>query len=97
MTEKEFIKYYRNRNHLKNVKEAKEKVELFWDTILKALDEDGKVSLKNWGRFEKKEVKSRKVVLPQMKEAVIIEAKKKIRFRTGTGLQDAINSGDIDE
>ena len=28
MTEKEFIKYYRNRNHLKNVKEAKEKVEL---------------------------------------------------------------------
>ena len=97
MTEKEFIKYYRNRNHLKNVKEAKEKVELFWDTILKALDEDGKVSLKNWGRFEKKEVKSRKVVLPQMKEAVIIEAKKKIRFRTETGLQDAINSGDIDE
>ena len=26
MTEKEFIKYYRNRNHLKNVKEAKEKI-----------------------------------------------------------------------
>ena len=32
-----------------------------------------------------------------MKETVITEAKKKIRFRTGTGLQDVINSGDIDE
>ena len=97
MTEKEFIKYYRNRNHLKNVKEAKEKVELFWDTILKALDEDGKVVLKNWGVFEKKEVKARKIVIPQMKETVIIEAKKKIWFRTGTGLQDAVNGIDADE
>ena len=97
MTEKEFIKFYKRRNFSRNHKEAKEKIDLFWNAILKALEEDGKVVLKNWGRFEKKEVKSRKVVLPQMKETVITEAKKKIRFRTGTGLQDVINSGDIDE
>ncbi len=97
MTEKEFIKYYRNRNHLKNVKEAKEKVELFWDTILKALDEDGKVVLKNWGTFEKKEVKARKIMIPQMKEAVIIDAKEKIRFKAGKGLRNVINGADVDE
>ncbi|MGN0942678.1 hypothetical protein DW261_06315 [Fusobacterium varium] len=38
----------------------------------------GKIVLNNWGVFEKKEVKVRKIVTPQMKEAVIIEAKKKI-------------------
>ncbi|WP_278837115.1 hypothetical protein [Fusobacterium varium] len=37
-----------------------------------------KIVLNNWGVFEKKEVKVRKIVTPQMKEAVIIEAKKKI-------------------
>ena len=97
MTEKEFIKFYKRRNFSRNHKEAKEKIDLFWNVILKALDEDGKVSLKNWGVFEKKEVKSRKVVLPKTNEAVIIGAKKKIKFRTGAGLQDAINSGDVDE
>ncbi|RHG32257.1 HU family DNA-binding protein [Fusobacterium varium] len=97
MTEKEFIKFYKRRNFSRNHKEAKEKIDLFWNAILKALDEDGKVVLKNWGVFEKKEVKARKIVIPQMKETVITEAKKKIRFRTGTGLQDVINSGDIDE
>ena len=97
MTEKEFIKFYKRRNFSRNHKEAKEKIDLFWDTILKALDEDGKVSLKNWGRFEKKEVKSRKVVLPQMKEAVIIDAKEKIRFKAGIGLRNMINGADVDE
>ena len=57
----------------------------------------GKIVLNNWGVFEKKEVKARKIVIPQMKEAVIIEAKKKIWFRTGTGLQDAVNGIDADE
>ena len=97
MTEKEFIKFYKRRNFSRNHKEAKEKIDLFWNAILKALDEDGKVVLKNWGRFEKKEVKSRKVVLPQMKEAVIIDAKEKIRFKAGIGLRNMINGADVDE
>ena len=97
MTEVEFIKFYRDRNNLKSIKEAKEKIDLFWSALLKALDEDGKVILKNWGVFEKKEVKSRKVVLPQMKEAVIIDAKEKIRFKAGKGLRNVINGADVDE
>ena len=49
------------------------------------------------GSIWEKKVKARKIVTPQMKEAVIIEAKKKIWFRTGTGLQDAVNGIDADE
>ena len=60
MTEKEFIKFYKRRNFSRNHKEAKEKIDLFWNAILKALDEDGKVVLKNWGVFEKKRSKSKK-------------------------------------
>ncbi|MEG9320314.1 HU family DNA-binding protein, partial [Fusobacterium varium] len=54
MTEGEFIRFYRDRNCLRNIKEAKEKIDLFWTVVLKALDEDGKVLLKDWGAFEKK-------------------------------------------
>ena len=97
MTEKEFIKFYKRRNFSRNHKEAKEKIDLFWNAILKALDEDGKVALKNWGVFEKKEVKARKIVIPQMKEAVIIDAKEKIRFKAGKGLRNVINGADVDE
>ena len=97
MTEKEFIKFYKRRNLSRNYKEAKDKIDLFWSALLKALDEDGKVVLKNWGVFEKKEVKSRKVVLPKTNEAVIIGAKKKIKFRTGTGLKTLVNGDDADE
>ena len=97
MKEGEFIKFYKERNLSRNYKEVKEKIDLFWNAILKALDEGGKVSLKNWGVFEKKEVKARKIVIPQMKEAVIIDAKEKIRFKAGIGLRNMINGADVDE
>ena len=97
MKEGEFIKFYKERNLSRNYKEVKEKIDLFWNAVLKALDEDGKVSLKDWGVFEKKEVKARKIVIPQMKEAVIIDAKEKIRFKAGIGLRNMINGADVDE
>ena len=68
MTEKEFIKFYRERNNVKKSKEIKNKINLFWNVLLKALDEDKKVLFKGWGTFEKKEVKSRKVIMPNFEE-----------------------------
>lgn len=53
MKESMFIKYYKKRNKSKNYKEAKEKIDLFWNVLLKALEEES-VILKNWGTFEKK-------------------------------------------
>ena len=97
MTEKEFIKFYKKRNLSRSYKEVKEKIDLFWDTILKALDEDGKVSLKDWGVFEKKEVKPRRIVIPNMEKVTITKAKKVIKFKAGAGLRNVVNEVDTDE
>ena len=97
MTEKEFIKFYKKRNLSRSYKEVKEKIDLFWDTILKALDEDGKVSLKDWGVFEKKEVAPRKIMTPRMEKERVTKTGEKIKFRTGTGLKTLVNGDDADE
>ena len=97
MTEGEFIRFYKKRNNSKNHKEVKEKIDLFWNAVLKALDEDGKVSLKDWGVFEKKEVAPRKIITPRMEKAGLTRAGEKVRFRTGTGLKNLVNGADADE
>ena len=97
MKEWEFIKFYRDRNCLRSVKEAKEKIDLFWTVVLKALNEDGKVSLKDWGVFEKKEVAPRKIITPRIEKERLTKAGEKIKFRTGTGLKNLVNGDDNDE
>ena len=97
MKEWEFIKFYRDRNCLRSVKEAKEKIDLFWTVVLKTLNEDGKVSLKDWGVFEKKEIVPRKIMTPRMEKERVTKAGEKIIFRTGTGLRTLVNRDDADE
>ena len=53
MTEGEFIKFYKKRNKIKSHRLVKEKIDLFWNALFKALDEDKKVVLQRWGVFEK--------------------------------------------
>ncbi|MEH1739402.1 HU family DNA-binding protein [Fusobacterium varium] len=97
MKEGEFIKFYKERNLSRNYKEVKEKIDLFWTVVLKALAEDGKVSLKDWGVFEKKEVAPRKIMTPRMEKERVTKTREKIRFRTGTGLKTLVNGDDTDE
>ncbi|WP_462335973.1 HU family DNA-binding protein [Fusobacterium varium] len=97
MKEGEFIKFYKERNLSRNYKEVKEKIDLFWTVVLKALAEDGKVSLKDWGVFEKKEVAPRKIMTPRMEKERVTKAGEKIIFRTGTGLKTLVNGADVDE
>ena len=97
MKEKEFIKFYKERNLSRNYKEVKEKIDLFWNAVLKALDEDGKVLLKDWGVFEKKEVAPRKIMTPRMEKERVTKAGEKIKFRTGTGLKTLVNGDEADE
>lgn len=42
MTEGEFIRFYKKRNKSKNHKEAKEKIDLFWNVLLAALEKKKK-------------------------------------------------------
>ena len=97
MKEGEFIKFYKERNLSRNYKEVKEKIDLFWNAVLKALDEDGKVSLRDWGVFEKKEVAPRKIMTPRMEKERVTKAGEKIIFRTRTGLKTLVNGADVDE
>ena len=97
MTEGKFIRFYKERNDLKSQQEVKEKIDLFWNTLLKVLNEGEKVTFKNWGTFEQKEVRSRKIVIPKMDKVGFTKAKKKIRFKAGAGLQDIVNGAGTDE
>ena len=96
MTEGEFIRFYKKRNKIKNYKVVKEKIDLFWSVLLKALDEDKKVMLQNWGVFEKREMKARKVVIPTLEGARYTQPKETIKFRAGKGLVK-MAEGDVDE
>ena len=96
MTEGEFIRFYKKRNKIKSHKKVKEKIDLFWDALLKALEEDKKVVFKGWGVFEKREVKSRKIKVPMWEEERYTKPKEVIKFRAGKGLIK-MAEGDTDE
>ena len=96
MTEGEFVRFYKKRNKSKSHKEVKKKIDLFWDVLLKALDEDKKVVFKGWGVFEKREIKSRKIKVPMWEKERYTEPKEVIKFRAGKGLIK-MAEGDADE
>ena len=96
MTEGEFIRFYKKRNNSKSHKEVREKIDLFWNVLLKALDEDKKVILKTWRVFEKRERKVRKVLVPTWEKAQYIKPKEIVKFRAGKSLIKIAN-GDTDE
>lgn len=61
MGEKEFLKLYMKERGLKNLEEAKEKVNIFgklWKSLLKR----EKVKFKDWGNFEMKDVRPRRII-----------------------------------
>ncbi len=98
MTEGEFIKFYKKKNKSKNHEEVREKIYMFWEALLKAIDEDNTVVFKNWGTFEKKQIKPRRIVIPKMEKEIYTAPKTAIKFRAGAGLKDLmINGGDSNE
>ena len=96
MTEGKFIRFYKKRNNSKSHKEVREKIDLFWNVLLKALEEDKKVTFKNWGAFENREMKVRKVLVPTWEKAQYIKPKEIVKFRAGKSLIEIAN-GDTDE
>lgn len=98
MKESDFIKLYKKKIKTKNYMETKKKVDLFWNALFKLLNDEKKIVIKNWGIFEKKSVKSRKVVVPTWTEARYTKPKEIIKFRAGEGLIKKVNkSGEANE
>ena len=96
MTEGEFVRFYKKRNKIKSHRLVKEKIDLFWNALFKALDEDKKVVLQRWGVFEKREMKSRKIKVPMWEEPTYTKPKESIKFRAGLNFVKIAN-GDTDE
>ena len=92
MTEGEFVRFYKKRNKTKSHKEVKAKIDLFWKVLQKALDEEKKITFKDWGVFEKKAVKTRKVVIPIWEGARYTQPKETIKFRAGLEFIKLVNS-----
>ncbi|WP_304158772.1 HU family DNA-binding protein [Fusobacterium ulcerans] len=90
MREEEFIRFYKKERKLKNLKKAKEEIYFFWSVLMEVLKEE-KVMFKNWGKFEVKNVKARKVKIPNEKKAFYTSLKKVLSFKCGTGLRERIN------
>ena len=61
MTEIEFLKLYKKKRKLKNIKESKKKLEFFWKAVFAGLAQDKKVIVKDFGVFEIKKLKPRKI------------------------------------
>lgn len=62
MTEKEFLILYQKKRGFKNIHEAKEKINLFWEALFEALETNDSVSFRGWGIFEKKIVPARRIM-----------------------------------
>ena len=91
MKETEFIREYKRVRELKNLKIAKERVEIFWETLLDILKEEKKVIFKGWASFEVKERKAKIFNNPKTKKAERIPACKKIIFKQGKLLKKRFN------
>ena len=60
MTEAEFLELYKKKRKLKNIKEAKEKLELFWDVIFTGIALEKKSNSKRFWNIRSKETQTKK-------------------------------------
>lgn len=91
MKEIDFLKMYKEKRGLKNLGEAKKRMDLFWDSIFEALETEKEVKFKDWGLFEVREVGARKVVSPRGGLSYT-QPRKKIKFKAGLGFRDRVNT-----
>ena len=91
MTEKEFLTLYKERRNLKSIREAKERLDSFWKALFDVLDVEEKVIIKDWGIFEKREVKPRKILNLATRKMMMTEEKKVIKFKPRMKMIDKVN------
>ena len=92
MGEKEFFILFMKERGLKNLEEAKEKVNIFWKTVKESLEKGEKVKFKDWGNFEMKDVRPRRIIELKTKRDMTIPGSRKMKFSSGKGLIKSINN-----
>lgn len=88
MNKKEFMLELRKKLGIKDLEIIESKVNNFWDSWFETLKENKKLTIKDFGKFEIKDVKPRKVVSPYGE--FITNPSKKIRFTAGKELREML-------
>ena len=91
MTEIEFLKLYKNKRKLKSIKEAKEKLEIFWDIIFAGIALEKKVTVKDFGTFEAKKLKSRKIYNIHKNSLYMTKERTGLKFRVKNEFMKIVN------
>ncbi len=91
MIKKEFKKFYAQENNLDEEK-ASEEVETFLETMKEMFSNYPKVVFRNFGTFEVRETKDRKVVDPRGTDKIIhAKPRKYIKFKTSKNLEERLD------
>ena len=90
MNKKEFVAYIAEK-HGGSQKKATEVINIFTDSITKALSEGNEISLIGFGNFSVQKVEARKGNNPRTQEKIDIPAYNQVRFKVGTVLKKACN------
>lgn len=89
MNKTEFINAVSEKSGLTKV-DAKKAVEAFMETVAGELKAGGKVALLGFGSFSVADKAARKGVNPQTKEVINIPARKTVKFKAGSELNDSV-------
>lgn len=93
MRESDFIKELKKERQLKNMDIAKRKINIFWETLIEILQQEGeKIVFKGWGSFGVKKTNERIFNNPRTKKTEKLPSIKKIVFKQGKKLKERFNS-----
>jgi len=94
MTKTELIQGLSQRTNL-NLKESKEAVDAFLDSIMEGLAKKGKVALRRFGTFRVSERGGRMARNPKTGTLTKIGPRRSPRFKAGKDLKEIVNRGNL--
>ena len=90
MTKKEFVEKFYKKAGFESKAEAERKLNAFMDTVEEVLVSGDEVNFIGWGKFEVKETAARKGRNPKTGEEIQIPAKKSVKFKAGSKLNESL-------
>ncbi|OAV66082.1 DNA-binding protein [Bacteroidales bacterium Barb6] len=89
MNKTEFVNAISDKSGLSKA-DAKKAVDAFIETVTEELKQDGKIALLGFGTFSVTEKAARQGVNPKTKEPISIPARKAVKFKVGSELNETI-------
>jgi nucleoid DNA-binding protein len=91
VTKKEIVRRISDQLNLSQ-QDVKKVVQETFDAVVRALAQEGRIELRNFGVFEVKERKARKARNPRTGDEVFVPAKKVVTFKPGKEMEKLVDS-----